>query len=205
MPKIIPDLGSRILQAAARQFESKGYHGTDMKSLAVDLGISVGTLYNYYASKPDLFLAVSLLWKQELGARLIQHIDTEASATVRLRHTLWTLFEDMESYTGLWKEFSESGAKFERHSPVGGKFREDNDQLNRRIQNLFREVWKDRPFVGNLAEDPANQLAQVVVRSIMQLVMNPTEDPEACRRFVEQWIDFLAPLPGGLVDHKKGL
>jgi len=197
MPKIIPDLGPRILQIAARHFETKGYAATDMKSLSSEVGISVGTLYNYHASKPQLFLAVSLLWKQELSERLLQRLDQVDSPVAKLRATLLMLYDDMESYTGLWKEFMRSGAKFEPGSPVGQQFKRDNELLHRRLQELFREVWQGHPNAEALVADPENRLAQLMVGSIMQLVMNGNDDPTANRAFVEKWIDFVAPLPAG--------
>jgi len=99
----------------------------------------------------------------------------------------------MESYTGLWREFMRSGAKFDSSSPVGQRFRQDNEQLHARLQELFREVWKGHPNASPLFEDTGNRLAQLVVGSIMQLVMNGAGDPAANRAFVQHWIDFVVP------------
>lgn len=49
---------ARILRAAARLFEAKGYEATSMKDVARRAGLAVGTLYNYFDSKPDLVLAL---------------------------------------------------------------------------------------------------------------------------------------------------
>jgi len=193
MPKIIPDLGPRILETAARHFETKGFEATDMKSLAAELGISVGTLYNYHASKPELFLAVSLLWKDKLSARMLARLDHEDSPEAKLRATLMMLYEDMEAYTGIWKEFMRSGSPAHPRSAMGQRFKKDNDQLNQRIQSLFREVWKDHPNAHPLVEDPEDRLAQLMTGSIMQLVMNGNENRDANRAFVRNWLQFIAP------------
>ncbi|OQY34438.1 MAG: hypothetical protein B6241_04885 [Spirochaetaceae bacterium 4572_59] len=58
MPKIIENLKNRILIKAEEAFIEKGFEQVDMRSLAEELGIAVGTLYNYYRSKGDLYLAV---------------------------------------------------------------------------------------------------------------------------------------------------
>jgi len=198
MPKIIPDLGPRILETAARHFETKGFEATDMKTLASELGISVGTLYNYYSSKPELFLAVSLLWKEKLGARMLARIEQEDSNEAKLRSALFMLYEDMEAFTGIWKEFMRSGARFQPGSPVGERFRKDNEQLHGALQNLFRQVWDNHPNAQALVEDQDNRLAQLMVGSIMQLVMNDNGDRAASRAFVQNWINFIAPdrVPG---------
>jgi AcrR family transcriptional regulator len=194
MPKIIPDLGPRILRTAARHFETKGFAATDMKGLAAELGISVGTLYNYHASKPELFVAVSLLWKEELSARLIGRLDEADSATVKLRAVLMMLYDDMAAYTGLWKEFIRSGASGGPGSPHGERFKKDNDELHQRLQTLFRDVWKDHPNAEKLLADDKNRLGQLMVGSILQLAMGAGDDREGHRRFVEAWVDFVAPL-----------
>jgi len=195
MPKIIPELGPKILQIAARHFETKGYQGTDMKSLAAEVGISVGTLYNYYKSKPVLFLEVSLLWKAVLSERLVRQLDSEETPLVKLRQTLVMLYEDMVAYTGRWREFTQSGEKFDRDSAIGRRFREDNEDLHSRIQALLQVVWKDRPDTQELLADPHHRFAQLIVSSIMQLVMKAGDSPDSNLAFVKAWVDFLAPLP----------
>jgi TetR/AcrR family transcriptional repressor of mexJK operon len=47
-----------ILEIARESFLNDGYAATSMSSIAARLGGSKGTLYNYYASKEELFAAV---------------------------------------------------------------------------------------------------------------------------------------------------
>ncbi len=46
-----------ILASAARVFAARGYQGTDMQALADEAGVAKGTVYLYFASKEELFLA----------------------------------------------------------------------------------------------------------------------------------------------------
>ena len=46
-----------ILDAAAKLFAESGYHDTDIQVLADRLGVGKGTIYRYFPSKEDLFLA----------------------------------------------------------------------------------------------------------------------------------------------------
>src|SRR6266566_2547576 len=46
-----------ILEAAAKLFAEHGYADTDTQLLADELGVGKGTLYRYFPSKEDLFLA----------------------------------------------------------------------------------------------------------------------------------------------------
>lgn len=49
---------AQILHAAAAVFAEKGFHKATTKEIARVAGISEGTIYNYYAQKRDLLLAL---------------------------------------------------------------------------------------------------------------------------------------------------
>ena len=53
------DRERRILAAARRLFDRKGYDGTSMENVAARAGLAVGTLYNYFPSKDELLFAIS--------------------------------------------------------------------------------------------------------------------------------------------------
>src|SRR5256714_12298734 len=73
--KVNPELAARrreeILDAAARRFAERGYAATDTQVLAEELGVGKGTLYRYFPSKRDLFLAAA----DRVMRRLRQRID----------------------------------------------------------------------------------------------------------------------------------
>ncbi|MCT4663248.1 MAG: TetR/AcrR family transcriptional regulator [Tissierellales bacterium] len=58
MPKIIKNVKDKIIYSATKRFETLEYDQVDMKSIALDANIAVGTLYNYYSNKKDIFNAV---------------------------------------------------------------------------------------------------------------------------------------------------
>jgi AcrR family transcriptional regulator len=50
---------AQILEAAMACFARQGYHATSMDDVVRESGLSVGAIYSYFASKEDLFLALS--------------------------------------------------------------------------------------------------------------------------------------------------
>lgn len=58
MTKIINQLEEKINKSAFNLFAQKGYSRVTMQMVAQEVSISVGTLYNYYGNKEDLFLKV---------------------------------------------------------------------------------------------------------------------------------------------------
>jgi AcrR family transcriptional regulator len=49
---------AEIVQAAHRLFLNHGYHGTSMRQIASEAGVALGGIYNHFASKEDIFIAV---------------------------------------------------------------------------------------------------------------------------------------------------
>ncbi|GAA0069291.1 TetR/AcrR family transcriptional regulator [Clostridium sardiniense] len=58
MPKIIKNLDEKIFNVAWQLFTDSGYDNVDIKAIAKECDVAVGTLYNYYGNKRDLFLKV---------------------------------------------------------------------------------------------------------------------------------------------------
>lgn len=48
----------QIIEAANRLFVQNGFHGTSMRQIAAQAGLALGGIYNHFASKEDIFLAV---------------------------------------------------------------------------------------------------------------------------------------------------
>src|SRR5436190_11294284 len=65
-----------ILEAAARLFAEHGYADTDTQLLADELGVGKGTLYRYFPSKRELFLAAVDRAMRQLRA----HVDEAVAA-----------------------------------------------------------------------------------------------------------------------------
>lgn len=49
---------SQIISASHRLFLDQGYHGTTMRQIAKESGMALGSLYNHFIDKDDLFRAV---------------------------------------------------------------------------------------------------------------------------------------------------
>ncbi len=55
----------RILASAVRVFAKSGYHATKIQDVANEAGICKGTVYEYFASNDELFLAMYDRWMQD--------------------------------------------------------------------------------------------------------------------------------------------
>ncbi|MDC3379506.1 TetR/AcrR family transcriptional regulator [Planctomycetota bacterium] len=69
MPKLAPEKiqerKTLVESAALTLFKARGFHGVGLREIATEAGVSMGNIYNYYASKEALFQ--SLLARLEAG------------------------------------------------------------------------------------------------------------------------------------------
>ncbi len=48
----------RILAAASKLFTKQGFHGTSTRDIAAEAGVSLGNIYNYFATKEEIFVSL---------------------------------------------------------------------------------------------------------------------------------------------------
>jgi AcrR family transcriptional regulator len=92
---------NRIVMAAAREFEDRGYFGTDSNEIARAAGYAPGTFYKHFVDKRAVFLAVYEEWVATEWAEITRCIRSEtpgaglAGTVVDLiiaHHKAWPVF-----------------------------------------------------------------------------------------------------------------
>lgn len=54
-----------LINSAARHFAANGFDGANINRISIDAGLAKGTVYNYFATKRELFAAVLALGSEE--------------------------------------------------------------------------------------------------------------------------------------------
>ena len=73
-----------LLEAAARLFDERGYHGTSIRDIARATGVTPGAIYSHHASKAALLLAVYEEGVRRIAERVEEAVAREASPRARL-------------------------------------------------------------------------------------------------------------------------
>ena len=81
-----------ILRAATDLFSEKGYHEVTMEEIAEEMGVSKGTLYNYFSSKENLYLEILKESFEAIEALLHEEVENSDPAPLKLRKLLTTIF-----------------------------------------------------------------------------------------------------------------
>ena len=104
MPKVINDIEKNIFDTAMELFGDLGYDNVDMKMIANKTGIAVGTLYNYYPNKMQLYLSVL----EDSWADTLKKIDETSKLDIspesKIKKYLEVLYDDIEARKGLGSE-----------------------------------------------------------------------------------------------------
>jgi len=99
-----PGLRDRILRAAEGIFARRDFHEVQMDDVVQACGVGKGTLYRYFPSKQDLYLAVMLEGIEHLRAELEAAVGTDEPAARkigRIVHRTLTYFWDRRLFFAL--------------------------------------------------------------------------------------------------------
>lgn len=103
MPKIIHNLNARIEQAAMELFNTYDYNQVDMKMIAKKCNIAVGTLYNYYPNKKQLFIHVLEESWSTTSHSLDEIYEMALLPEEKLSRSIEVLYDDIHGRKGMGK------------------------------------------------------------------------------------------------------
>lgn len=88
----------KILDAAAELFSHKSYHEVMMDDIAKLISVAKGTVYNYFASKEELYFSIMEMRMEKLISSLKEKIESEESSLDSLRSFTTHLYMFMMKY-----------------------------------------------------------------------------------------------------------
>ncbi len=91
-----PQRRQTILDAAAAAFAARGYHATTMREIAVAAGVTKPVLYDHFASKQQLYIALIERARDELTARGASAMRRDAPAAARVQAAIESFFSYVE-------------------------------------------------------------------------------------------------------------
>ena len=150
------DRREEILDIATKLFAVNGYADTDTQKLADELGVGKGTLYRYFPSKRELFLAAA-----DRGMRqLCEFIDASVAA---IEDPPERIAQVVRSYLGFFADHPElcellihERALFkDRKKPTYIEHREAHRE---RLRSLYRTYIAE----GQIRDIPVDQLLDVL-------------------------------------------
>jgi AcrR family transcriptional regulator len=101
----------KIVQAAIRLFQERGYEKTTSNDIASEAGVSVGSFYVYFTDKRQLLLTIfdrlaDELYKSVFASLKPEHL-FDSNLRRRIRQAIANTIADKQKYSGLQRVVSE--------------------------------------------------------------------------------------------------
>jgi AcrR family transcriptional regulator len=179
MPKIIENLDEEIAKTALELFKNNPYQSVSMRKIASEVGIAVGTLYNYYPNKWELYIEVfEESWRKtyEILKNNCRRLDRDY-----LLNYLEVIYQEMKSKKAIVRELFrfimndleiDEEAKKEKFKRV--RFPK---VLINQIYNLFAAVL-EKEFEIDLEDENLYRLFTMIQTDIPLLQQNFAEEEE---------------------------
>jgi len=187
MPKRIPHLAQTIVEKASALFSERGYSAVDMKHVAAAAGTSVGNLYNYYPSKPALFLAIHNRWRKELLTACLGILTSAQPRREKVLALLRRLYDDVSSWKELWKDFAPGGEARAQIMAERSKETGQTGWLAPEEQAALLDF--ERILTEQEPPDPGARWAFLLATATIQLAARIPEQRDANWKFLEQLVD----------------
>lgn len=121
MPAIVDRVAKRaeIVRHAADVFARHGYHATTMQDIATKADIGKGTIYEYFRTKEELFLAIYDSWMSEYEQTIRTRVAAAADAIAKvdaIRESAVEFYESRAEQAPLLLEFWAHALRTDHHA-----------------------------------------------------------------------------------------
>ncbi len=176
MPRFIEKVEEKINSSAFKLFAEKGYNHVTMKMVARDVGISVGTLYNYYSNKQDLFLSAFKQGFDQIYFALDEIIKKEGS----IYKFISVLYDEVVRMKGFSREFLRSKLN---HEAIN-KLKEHLIMLMRSL--IYRAEEKKELHIPDKDKD---RVIRLLILSILDFALEFPHDKQGNIEFICRFVE----------------
>lgn len=137
-----------IVDAAARRFETQGFHGTSMQEIAEDVGITKAALYHYFSSKDRLLYMVHDAFVSAMLDAAEGFIAEHADPQEQLSFFVCNILETVERYRPYVKAFFRDYGALP--DDLYGQIREKRDRYELLVERCLAEGISSGVFVAGM-------------------------------------------------------
>lgn len=154
-----------ILDAAGLFFARLGYPSADLRLLADELGVAKGTLYRYFPSKKELFLATVDDCMQQLGQQVSSAAHESEVPLERIEKALKAYFRFFDNHPHVIDLIVQERAEFKDRA-----FPAQTEKSN--TANLFTQFLNDLYASGVVREVPVQRLVETMSSLLYGVIFN---------------------------------
>jgi AcrR family transcriptional regulator len=172
------DKTSRIVEAATKLFRKSGYDDVKMEEIAAEAEVSVGTIYNYYANKGDLLVAIVAMEVGEVIASGEKVLAKPPASAVRAITALMSVYIEHSLVwldKTMWRQAMAIAIQ-QPISPFGKTYAEQDDGLRNQMGRLV-SVLQQRGMIKR--ETDGKTLGEILFNNVDRMFMEFIKDDAA--------------------------
>lgn len=161
MPKLMLNIENQIFLSAKELFNERGYEQVNMKEISNRADIAVGTLYNYFCNKNELYLSVLENSWNATFEKLDKVLDKDIDEKFKLKSSLTIIYDEALDRRCM-------GIQVRKAKDL--KNNEAIENIEKKIKNDIKRIFKDIKIKKQF-EDDENILDKVVYTLLINLTM----------------------------------
>ena len=166
------DKKADIFNSGRELFYSKGFKDTNVSDIAKIAGIGVGTFYNYYSSKEELFLEIYIKENEDLKKRIFESNDLNDDPLTLVTKLVTQNISEMNSNLILKEWYNRDlFSKLEKYFYEKGGF-ESIDELAHSGKAALIKKWKAE---GKIRDDLDDDMIGAIFDSITYIDIHKSE------------------------------
>jgi len=180
----LDEIRYELIECGTKLFSEKGYKDTKVKDVTNEACISVGTFYNYFESKEELFLDVYIKKHDKAKEELLQLFEEDKPPIQIIKKAVYKFLNMMQSDPILRAFFNPN---------IHEKYRKTLDLQKKKNQlnyayELFAPKLKEWQEKGKINSDIDIELLLAVIDSVFYILLHKEDIGD---EFFPELIDFL--------------
>jgi AcrR family transcriptional regulator len=166
------DKKADIFHSGRELFYSKGFKVTNVSDIAKMAGIGVGTFYNYYSSKEELFVDIYIKENENLKKRMFESMDLNDDPVTLVTKIVTQNVTEMNSNLILKEWYNKDlFSKLEKYFYEQGGFKSIDELTHSGVAELIK-MWKAE---GKIRDDLDNEMIIAIFNSIPYIDIHKSE------------------------------
>lgn len=175
---------TEILKQAEIIFAMKGFHNVTMAEIAGASGFSIGSLYQFFEGKENLYTTMITEKLDLIYPEIIKATETANDITGKLEALIDAYLQFVEKNTDFWRLFmnGQSAALSEVMTSLRQRLLDDYYQHITVIEDLLKSGIKKGLFRDLPSQEMAEALFYLIRASAITWMLNPTKESLLSKR-----------------------
>jgi AcrR family transcriptional regulator len=166
-----------VVAAASREFSAKGFHGAQMSEIAAQAEVSLASVYQLFASKDELFEAVTASAAEAVEAMIRARVDATAEPSAKLLVIVDAMFACFEQNRDLLRIYARAtdGLPWRARGELGDRTRRISDRFTDWVVEIARAAER----VGALGGLDPEVFASALIGAVLTTATRAVESDDA--------------------------